>query len=258
MTGMLRFGTVLLAAATLASCDKPETQYNNVPPSAAQAWTPVTFKAGDNLTIFGRYYAAAKPKAVILLFHQADSSKGEYTEIAPRLRDAGYSAIAIDQRSGGALYGDNETVALLGKSTDYLDAKRDLQAAVAFAQQSKLPIILWGSSYSSSLAFPVVAENPGKIRAIMAFSPGEYFADKALVKTAAAKVSVPVFITSASDPKEIAEAKAIADAVPDGKAEQFVPPAGVHGSSTLIAAKDPKGAKANWQAVLGFLKKVAP
>ena len=252
------FGMALLAATALASCDKPETKYNNVPPSATHAWTPITFKADDQLTIFGRRYDAAKPKAVILLFHQADSSKGEYTEIAPRLRDAGYTAIAIDQRSGGGLYGDNETVALLGKSADYLDAKRDLQAAVTFAEQTKLPIILWGSSYSSSLVFPIAAENPGKIKAILAFSPGEYFADKVLAKTAAAKVQVPVFVTSASDPKEIAEAKAIAAAVPGGRAEQFVPVAGVHGSSTLIAAKDPKGAEANWQAVLAFLKKVAP
>lgn len=254
----VRFGLVLLAATALSSCDKPETQYNNVPPSPAHAWTSVTFKADDDLTIFARTYAAAKPKAVILLFHQAGSSKGEYTEIAPRLRDAGYTAIAIDQRSGGKLYGDNETVALLGKSADYLDAKRDLQAALTFAGQWKLPVILWGSSYSSSLVFPLAAENPGKVKAILAFSPGEYFPDKTLVKTAAAKVEIPVFVTSASDPEEIAEARAIAAAVPGGRAEQYVPATGVHGSSTLIAAKDPKGAEANWAAVMAFLKKVAP
>lgn len=254
----VRVGLMLLAATALSSCDKPETKYNNVPPSEAHSWTPVTFKAADDLTIFARSYPAVKPRAVILLFHQADSSKGEYTEIAPRLRDAGYTAIAIDQRSGGKLYGDNETVALLGKSTDYLEAKPDLQAALDFASQSKLPVILWGSSYSSSLAFPLAAENPGKVKAILAFSPGEYFPDKALVKTAAARVAVPVFITSSSDSGEIAEAKAIAAAVPGGRAEQYVPAAGVHGSSTLIAAKDPKGAEANWAAVMAFLKKVAP
>ena len=254
----VRFGLVLLAASALSSCDKPETKYNNVPPSAAHAWTPVTFKADDDLTVFGRRYDAAKPKAVILLFHQAESSKGEYTEIAPRLRDAGYTAIAIDQRSGGKLYGDNETVALLGKSTGYLDAKPDLQAALAFAGALKLPVILWGSSYSSSLVFPLAAENPGTVKAILAFSPGEYFPDKALVKTAAAKVQVPVFVTSASDPEEVAEAKAIVAAVPGGKAEQYVPAAAVHGSSMLIAGKEPKGADANWAAVMAFLKKVAP
>jgi dienelactone hydrolase len=255
---VLRFGLVLLTATALSSCDKPETKYNNVPPSAAHAWTPVTFKADDDLTVFGRRYDAAKPKAVILLFHQAESSKGEYTEIAPRLRDAGYTAIAIDQRSGGKLYGDNETVALLGKSTDYLGAKPDLQAALDFAAQLKLPVILWGSSYSSSLIFSLAAENPGKVKALMAFSPGEYFPDKVLVKTAAAKVDVPVFVTSASDPEEVAEAKAIVAAVPAGRAEQYVPAAAVHGSSMLIPAKDPKGAEANWAAVMAFLKKIAP
>ncbi|MDB5708266.1 MAG: hypothetical protein JWL96_336, partial [Sphingomonas bacterium] len=41
-------------------------------------------------------------------------------------------------------------------------------------------------------------------------------------------------------------------------AQQYVPKAGVHGSSTLIATKDPKGAEDNWAAVMAFLKKVAP
>ena len=254
----VRVGLMLLAVTVLSSCDKPETKYNNVPPSAAHAWTPVTFKAADDLTIFGRRYDAAKPKAVILLFHQAESSKGEYTEIAPKLRDAGYTAIAIDQRSGGKFYGDNETVALLGKSADFLDTKPDLQAALNLAGNLKLPVILWGSSYSSSLVFPLAVENPGKVKAILAFSPGEYFPDKALVKTAAAKVDVPVFVTSASDPKEVAEAKTIVAAVPGGKAEQYVPAAAAHGSSMLIAGKDSKGTEANWAAVMAFLKKVAP
>jgi alpha-beta hydrolase superfamily lysophospholipase len=259
-----RFGLALLAATALASCDSPKITYEKTTTVPETLWKPVTFKAHDGLTIFGRRYDAAKPKALILLFHQARSSKDEYATIAPRLNQEGYSALAIDQRSGGGLFGTNETAAhvppIPGRSEDdsYLTAKPDLQAALDVASQSKLPVILWGSSYSSSLAFPLAAENPGKVKAILAFSPGEYFPDKALVKTAAARVAVPVFITSSSDSGEIAEAEAIAAAVPGGLAEQYVPAAGVHGSSTLIAAKDPKGAEANWAAVMAFLNKVAP
>ncbi|WEK00344.1 MAG: alpha/beta hydrolase [Candidatus Sphingomonas phytovorans] len=254
----VRLGLMMLGATALASCDGPKVTYDKTTTVPEMVSAPITLKAGDGVEIFGRTYAATRPKAVVLLFHQAGSSKDEYTEIAPRLRDAGYSAIAIDQRSGGSLYGDNETVAHLGKSNDYLDAKQDLQAALDFASRMKLPVIVWGSSYSSSLVFPLAVENPGKIKAILAFSPGEYFPDETLVKTAAAKVHVPVFVTSASDPKEIAEAKAVVAAVPGGRAEQYVPAIGFHGSSTLIAAKDPKGAEANWSAVMAFLRKVTP
>jgi hypothetical protein len=52
---------------------------------------PVTFNAKDGVKLFGNYYAAPNPKAIILLFHQAGSNKAEYATIAPRLVAAGYS-----------------------------------------------------------------------------------------------------------------------------------------------------------------------
>src|SRR3546814_15875558 len=76
------------------------------------------------------------------------------------------------------------------------------------------------------------------------------------VGRAAQYLPQPIFITSANDPKEIAAAQAIAARVPDDRATFFTPPEGaIHGSSTLIEAKDPKGAAPTWQAVMDFLKK---
>ena len=227
--------------------------------STAADSVPVTFQAADKLTIFGRYYAAAHPKALILLFHQAGSSKGEYATIAPRLVKDGYSALAIDQRSGGDLFSTNETATLIGHKVDFLDAEQDLQAALDWAEQKKLPVIVWGSSYSAALVFPLAAKNAGKIKALLAFSPGEYLKDGQLVHRSAAKLSIPVFITSAKNPDEIAAAKSIFAAVPGSGNTLYVPPtAGVHASSTLIAARNPTGAAQNWQAVETFLKRVAP
>ncbi|MDH7974550.1 alpha/beta hydrolase [Sphingomonas sp. AR_OL41] len=253
----------LICALLLAGCGQSPAGKTAAPTGAAASATaavavPVamTFRAGDGLTVFARRYDAQKPKALILLFHQAGSSKDEYATIAPQLAAAGYSALAVDARAGGKLYGVNETAAALTRTPDYLEAQQDLQAALNWAQSQKLPIILWGSSYSSSLVFPLAAANPGVVQAILAFSPGEYFADKQMVEQAAADVTVPVFVTSASKPDEIAAAKAIAGAVPGGKAQQYVPSVGVHGSSTLIAEKNPKGAEANWRAVMAFLDKV--
>ncbi|GLQ51884.1 alpha/beta hydrolase [Dyella flava] len=226
--------------------------------SPAMVPTNVTFKASDGVVIYGRYYHAASPRALILLFHQARSSKDEYKTIAPRLAAAGYSALAIDQRSGGDLFGPNQTVQALGHSSDYLAAKRDLEAALSFAQTQKLPIILWGSSYSASLTVVVAAEHVNEIRALAVFSPGEYFDQSpTMIRTAAAKITVPFFVTSAKNPEEIAAAKAILAASPSTLKVQYVPSTGgVHGSSTLIASRDPSGAEDNWKAILGFLSRL--
>ncbi|GLQ46075.1 hypothetical protein GCM10007862_11260 [Dyella lipolytica] len=226
--------------------------------SPAIATSNVTFKASDGVEIYGRYYRAISPRALIVLFHQAHSSKDEYKTIAPRLAAAGYSALAIDQRSGGNLYGPNQTVEALGHSADYLDAKRDLEAALSFAETQKLPIILWGSSYSASLTVVVASEHVNEIRALAVFSPGEYFDQSpTMIRTAAAKITVPFFVTSSKDAEEIAAAKAILSASPSTLKVQYVPiTGGVHGASTLIASRDPDGAEDNWKAILGFLSRL--
>jgi dienelactone hydrolase len=249
-------GTAALALLALSACHpKPA----NVPKeSRAMSAEPVTLTAADGVKVSGVYTGVEKPKAVILLFHQADSSKDEYATIASRLATWGYASLRIDQRSGGNLFGTNETVKELGRSTSYYQAKPDLNAALAWARDKKLPVILWGSSYSASLAFLVAADYPDQVKGVIAFSPGEYFDNKTLVRDAAAKVRAPVFATSAQDGHEIDEARTILAAVPGAK-EQFVPKlGGVHGSSTLLRAKNPDGSEAAWSAVLAYLQKVAP
>ncbi len=248
---------LFLALGAIGGCNAVAPTQNAAAPFVATSRT-LTLKAQDGVTVYARLYPAESPKAVILLFHQAGSSKDEYATIAPRLVAAGYSALAIDQRSGGGPYGPNETAAHMSGKPDYFAAAQDLQAAVDWAQAQKVPAVIWGSSYSASLVFPLAVKNAGKIRGVLAFSPGEYFDDTHLVEAAAARVTVPVYLTSSPDPEEVAAAKAIADAVPSGLAMRYVPTEGVHGASTLIAAKDPKGAETNWLPVLSFLKKIAP
>jgi alpha-beta hydrolase superfamily lysophospholipase len=251
----LLLAALLILAA--GACNAQPAPSNEASVAAADS-EAVRLKAADGVTVFGRRYNAEKPRALILLFHQAGSSKDEYATIAPRLVTAGYSALAIDQRAGGGLYGMNETANALGHDADYLDARPDLQAALDWARTQHLPIILWGSSYSSSLIFPLAADHPQGIIGLLSFSPGEYFdSDKHLIATAAAKVRVPVFI--ASTRAELSDADPIMAALPRNAANvRFVPDHGVHGSSTLIAAKNPAGAEANWRAVRAFLNRIAP
>src|ERR1041384_148625 len=107
--------------------------------AAEAASQAVMLKARDGVSISGLAYAADHPKAIVLLFHQADSSKAEYATIAPRLAAAGFSALAIDQRSGGSLFGPNETARRLNKPASYEQAKPDLEAAPHWATTNHLP-----------------------------------------------------------------------------------------------------------------------
>lgn len=249
----MRVAALLLVLLALSACNRP------VAPKTEQSsrTEQVVLKAADGVEVFGTYSQPEKPRGIILLFHQAESGQGEYLTIVPRLAAQGFATLTIDQRSGGDMFGGNWTVKKLGKSAGYLDARQDLEAALAWAEAKKLPVILWGSSYSASLAFLIAADHP-EVKALLAFSPGEYFDGKPAVAPAAAKLTMPVFVTSDPVPDEIAAGKALIDAVPSANKRQFVPVnGGVHGSSTLIVARN-SGAEDVWSAVLAFLDSVVP
>jgi len=219
---------------------------------------PITLQASDGVSISGLVYPAEQPKAVVLLFHQAGSSKAEYATIAPRLASAGFTALAIDQRSGGSLFGPNETADQLGHPATYEQAEPDLVASLDWGVKQHLPVILWGSSYSAALVFEVAAKHAADVSAVIAFSPGEYFGDDQPVARAAARVRAPIYVTSSPSAEEVQAARAIIAASPAGVKTQYVPQFGVHGASTLIQARDPKGAAENWIHLLAFLNSLPP
>ena len=221
---------------------------------------PVTFTAADGIKVFGNYEGSkdgARP--LILLFHQASSSLHEYDPIAPRLNQLGFDTLAIDQRSGGSLYGPNQTAAAARGGSDFSAAYKDLEAALKWGEARPGPgrkIIVWGSSYSASLVFLLAAEHKSAIAAVLSFSPGEYFGSSSLVRDAAAKVDAPVFVSSAGDNSEVGEAKRILAASPSARKTQYVPKSGTHGSSSLREDRNPRGASENWKAVEAFLGSV--
>ena len=224
-----------------------------------QAQTKLTLTASDGVAVSALQYSAkGSAKASVLLFHMAGSNKAEYAPIAPRLAALGYDVTAIDQRSGGAAFGaQNETARGFARSASFEQALPDLEAALADARARApgRPVIVWGSSYSAALVFVLAAKHPGDIAAVLAFSPGEYLSG-ASVSAAAAKVSAPVFVTSASDGGEIAAARKILAASPAAVKVQFTPKAGVHGSSTLRDDSNARGAAENWAAVEAFLSRL--
>lgn len=249
----------LLAVLALAGCNTAPAPVVPKTEQRATRTEQVVLKAADGVEVFGSYTETENARALILLFHQAGSGQDEYLGIAPRLNAQGFSTLTIDQRSGGDMFGGNWTVKKLGKERPYLEARADLEAALAWARDKKIPVILWGSSYSASLAFLLAADHPDQVAALLAFSPDEYFEGKPAIAPAAAKLAMPVFITSSQEGDEIAAGKALIDRVPAANKRQFVPVKGaVHGSSILNPARNKGGAEDAWSAVLAFLDSAVP
>ena len=221
----------------------------------------ITIKSKDGLPITADIYAVENSsKPTILLFHQAGYSRGEYVEIAPKLNELGYSCIAIDQRSGKKINGvENETHLAAkkeNKKTEFVDAIDDLRATIDYAlhEFGSKEVILWGSSYSSSLVLILGNEYADKVAGILSFAPGEYFTYQGKkIEDFAAGLNKPVFITSAKN--EHKNWKAIFDKIPAAAKTHFLPTTkGYHGSKALWEEND--GYEEYWKNVIAFLGKI--
>ena len=237
---------LLMATASFASAE-PET---------------ITFKSVDDLLITADRYTphTSNSTPLIVLFHQAGSSRGEYNEIAPRLNKLGFNCIAVDLRSGEySRSKDNETAiraSKAGLTTSYADALPDVIAALRYASKhySNSKIIAWGSSYSAALVLKVAGDQPQLVDAVLAFSPGEYFAhvgkSKTWIRDSAKNIKVPTFITSSKN--EAGSWAAINDVINTSSKQSFIPrTAGKHGSKALW--KKYADSQDYWDAVTVFL-----
>ncbi len=234
------------------------------PSSAEEGFKSIDFPTTGGIQGRADVYPAESDSAtLIVLFHQAGWSRGEYREIAPKLVKAGYRVMAVDQRSGGAVNGvRNETsyrAARMGLARNYLDAYADMKAALAYARKELKAerVVVWGSSYSSSLVFRLAAEHPDGVIGVAAFSPGEYFKAKGsdYVKTFAKRVKQPVFVTSSKLERDVV--KPIFDAAPSKKKVLFTPASkGQHGSRALWNKWLDQDVY--WAALNGFLGEYTP
>ena len=160
----------------------------------------VYFPSKDTLLITADYYPVEKPKGYILLCHRSHCNRGEYQYTAPKLNELWFSCLALDQRSGMKIFGhSNETkdrAKIQGLPTGYNDAQPDIEAGIDYLfELAKMPIILFGSSYSASLVLILWKQNP-KVESIIAFSPWEYL-KWVNVTQEIHWIQKPTFVTSA-------------------------------------------------------------
>ncbi len=217
----------------------------------------ISFTSDDQITVTADLYMDHPSDApFIILYHQAGYSRGEYREIAPRLNAMGFNCMAVDQRSGDQVnHVQNEThkdAIEKNKPTAYLDALPDIEAAYLYAKYSIKPskIILWGSSYSAALMFYMGSEHHNNLSGILSFAPGNYFKVNGKdLKSYAAKVTCPVFVTSAKS--EYSNWKPIYDQIKSDKFSFLPEQEGKHGSKALWKNNSNHGAY--WSAVEKFL-----
>ena len=216
----------------------------------------IELKAKDHVRVFADYLEVegGRRRPLLLLFHQAGSNAAEYSPIVPRLVRLGFDTLAVDSRSGGRMFDrNNRTVMALGRAEPFDAAYADLEAALAWADERAYPgVIAWGSSYSAALVFRLAAEHDA-VRAVVSFSPGEHLGVGEPVRGYAARVTVPVFVASAPG-AEVREAARILDQIDPQLVTQYVPTAGVHGSSALRVDRNPTSSLEYWEAVEAFLE----
>jgi dienelactone hydrolase len=259
---MIRLISVLVIYFALnASCSTEVDKYSkvNCPEKKKDCPELVEFNSLDSLKISAHLYQIDDSSPVILLCHQARFNKFEYAGIAERLNRMGFNCLAIDQRSGGPI-GDKQNLTYLrarklNKSVDYIDAEADIRASILYlSDKFKSKIILWGSSYSSTLALYLAADMV-EVSTVLSFSPGDYMADKkgSLIDILG-EFKKPLFLTSSKR-----EAKGVSQLL--SKHElldnqiQFIPENnGHHGSRALWINQI--GGEEYWIAVALFLKQL--
>jgi pimeloyl-ACP methyl ester carboxylesterase len=218
----------------------------------------ITLPSLDGLLITADLYEVANSSEVLILCHQAGSSRGEYCARAKKLNDLGFTCLAIDQRSGNTMKSVKNETAERAKEKSlkigFLDAEQDVVAAINYAYEAyDKKVILVGSSYSAALTIKVGVEHANKVKAVAAFSPGEYFGEKYKVGQTAKKLKQPVYITSSKSESD--KAGEIFDSIASSKKVHFIPKnAGKHGASALM--EETENNKEYWESFTTFLNSI--
>jgi len=226
----------------------------------------ISFYTPDSIKIFGDLYELDKKATTILLFHQGGSNaRGEYAPIIPQLIEEGFNILAIDQRVGGQYYGDyNRTLANIptnhfGDGYGYCDAYNNLESALDYMISSGYSgkKIVWGSSYSASLAIQLASNRQNDIDGVLAFSPAaggpmkDCLPDKYLES-----LKLPLIILRPPNEMERESSKLQFELAKKHNHQTYVPKNGVHGSSMLVKERVGENVEETWEVVIAFLNEI--
>lgn len=217
----------------------------------------LTFKTSDDLEVTADFYETyAESNKYMLMFHQADYSRGEFTPIASRIIKLDINCIAVDLRYGNEVhYVNNETAMrarLNGNTISMMDCEKDILAAIeyVYTMDSTAKIFLMGSSFSASLCLKV-AKDRNDIQAVIAYSPGEFFGDFSIAQYIQG-LETPSYI--ACPRNEYTYVSQLAEGITSSKSVLFRPESsgGMHGARALWWNSETS--EDFWLSLLFFLK----
>jgi hypothetical protein len=218
----------------------------------------VTFTAGDGLVLTADKYITSTDNPYILLFHEQESSRGEFTDIARKLCKMDYNCLAVDIRNGGSKnYVSNETAKRCRENrcpTSAADIELDMVAAIRYAgRQSSQPVILLGSGANGSLCLKLATELE-QVKAVIALSPGEYFLPALNIEDTITGLDKPVFITSSQS--EFPYVSRLSSGIDAQYLTLFEPQLGEGGRGTAALTEENAHNSEYWFALLLFFKEL--
>ena len=218
----------------------------------------VTFTSTDGLIITADKYISSEDNPYIILLHEQNSSRGEFNDIARRLCKMDYNCLAVDLRNGGYANAiSNETAKRCRNikcSGNYTDVEGDMIASINYANMlSNKPVVLFGSGANGSLGMKLGKSNE-LVRAIIAFSPGEYFLPELSIEDTIAGLSKPLFI--ASSVAEASYVEQLVSTIDEESMTIFQPQSGqgARGSESLDTQNENNSEY--WLALLLFFKEL--
>lgn len=216
----------------------------------------VQFTAKDGLVITADHYINAEDQPYILLFHEQESSRGEFDVIARKLCKMDYNCLAVDLRNGGSAHSvSNETAKRCREDrclTGPEQVEMDMLAAIDYAYTlSSKPVVLLGSSANGSLSLKL-AKDHKLVKAVVAFSPGEYFLPGVNIRESITGMEKPAFVSSSL--AEITYVDELASGIDSEHLTLFKPEMGQGARGTYALSTDTDNYSEYWLALLLFFK----
>lgn len=197
----------------------------------------ITITSEDSLIINGQLLWNSPESISILMFHQAGSNLSEFDHAAKVFYDRGYNVLRVDLRSGGDMNnrenGTHNRALEAGLKYDFLASLPDMRASIQyFHNLSGGDIILMGSSYTAGLSL-YLSTVMKHVKAVIAYSPGEYYGDDFKLAEHIADLQVPIYVTAAKH--ELNDVYRLMRAVKNQDHIHFYKPItdGNHGSKVL-------------------------
>ena len=176
VTGVAASGATRVAANRLVdgTAEGASRRSASTPPvgsATLPAGQSISIRTEDGVLLAGSLYLPARPGPGIVLLHMQTRTREDWQGLAPRLAEAGFSALAVDLRGHGA----SEPPPAGSAHDDWRRMVLDVKAARTFLAgrpdvvQGRVGLA--GASISANLAIVYAAADP-TVRSVVALSAG--------------------------------------------------------------------------------------